>query len=368
MGSSSDRILNTKNIVPDKAKSKIFLGEYSGFQRYDSPKYNFATNIEEHMRNAFWNPNEVSMTKDSQSFFDLPDFIQEVMIRIWLFQTLMDSAQNSGMEEILASITTNPEFEAMFKTQGYFELIHSISYSHILRGIFPDSTKIFDQIEDYTEIKHRVDKEIEGYYALSNLDDLEDETEKKKTILELLIRVFALEGVKFYISFLVTYVINNNYANKIQGSTRIIKLINFDEDLHTRVISGTLNILKKNPEEGFSTLINSEWYEDKVKEIFTEVFEDEMEWAEYLLSFGNIPTLTKPVISDFMKYYIDFRVTALGCKKIYNTKKSDIVTWFDMYKDIDKDNTAQQEAEATNYSIGILKNDLEDGDFKGSWE
>lgn len=368
MGSSTKRILNTKQIVPDRGSSKIFLGEYSGFQRYDAPKYNFAKNIEERMRNAFWNPNEVSMTKDSQSFGDLPEFIQEVMIRIWLFQTLMDSAQNSGLEEVLASITTNPEFEAMFKTQGYFELIHSLSYSHILRGIFPDSTVIFDQIEDYTEIKHRVDKEIEGYYKVANLESLQSEEEKKKAIIELLIRVFALEGVKFYVSFLVTYVINNNYSNKIQGSTRIIKLINFDEDLHTRAISGTLNILKKNPEEGFADLINSDWYEEKVREIFTEVFEDEMEWADYLLSFGNIPTLTKNVIGSFMKYYTDVRVTALGCKKIFNEKKSDIVTWFDMYKDIDKDNTAQQEAEATNYSIGILKNDLDDGVFKGSWE
>ncbi len=367
MGSSSSRILNTKKIVPDRGKSKIFLGEYSGFQRYDAPKYNFAKNIEEHMRNAFWNPNEVSMTKDSQSFYDLPEFIQEVMIRIWLFQTVMDSAQNSGLEEVLASITTNPEFEAMFKTQGYFELIHSLSYSHILRGIFPDSTVIFDKIEAYDEIKRRVDKEIESYHKVANLDGL-DELEKKKAIVELLIRIFALEGVKFYVSFLVTYVINNNYGNKIQGATRIIKLINFDEDLHTRVISGTLNILKKNPEEGFADLINSDWYNDKVEEIFKEVFNDEMDWADYLLSFGNIPTLTKKVVGDFMKYYTDIRVSALGCKKIFNIEKSDIVTWFDMYKDIDKDNTAQQEAEATNYSIGILKNDLVDGEFKGSWE
>lgn len=367
MGSSGKRILNTKTIVPDRAASKIFLGEYSGFQRYDSPKYMFATNVEEHMRNAFWNPNEVSMTKDSQSFYDLPEFIQEVMIRIWLFQTVMDSAQNSGLEEVLASITTNPEFEAMFKTQGYFELIHSLSYSHILRGIFPDSTKIFDQIEAYDEIKSRVDKEIESYYQVSTLNEIEDETEKKKAILELLIRVFALEGVKFYVSFLVTYVINNNYGNKIQGATRIIKLINFDEDLHTRAISGTLNILKRNPEEGFAELINSEWYNNKVIEIFTEVYQDEMDWADYLLSFGNIPTLTKAVVSSFMKYYTDFRVTALGVKAIYNEPKSDIVTWFEVYKNIDKDNTAQQEAEATNYSIGILKDDLADETITWSW-
>ena len=361
MGSSHDKILDINNLVPDISNNKIFLGEYSGFQRYDSPRYQFAVDVEEKMRNAFWNPNEISMLADSQSFFEMPEFIQEVMIRIWLFQTIMDSAQNSGMEEVLASITTNPECEAMFKTHGYFELIHSLSYSHLIRGIFTDSKQIFDQISEYDEIKHRIDKEIEGYHTLSNLDLIESEEDKKKAILEMLIRIYALEGIKFYVSFLVTYIINNNYNNKIQGATRIIKLINFDEDLHTGVIRGVLRILKTEEREGFSDLINSDWYTEMVNDIFTEVLEDEMEWTKYLLSFGDIPTLTPAVVESFLKYFIDLRVNGLGLPKIYNEKKSDIVTWFDVYKDIDKDNTAQQEAEATNYSIGILRNDIPSG-------
>ena len=225
----SYKIVQTDNLVPDKSKEKIFFGEYSGFQRYDNPTYKFAVIQEEKQRNAFWNPNEISMSNDSQKFFELPEFIQEVMIRIWLFQTLMDSAQNSGLEEVIAELCTNPEFEAMFKTWGYFELIHSLSYSHILRGIFSDSTAIFDKIKDYPEIQHRIDKEVELYSKVKEIHKLDTLEEKKKLVLELLVNVFALEGVKFYVSFLVTYVINNSYNNKIQGATRIIKLINFDE-------------------------------------------------------------------------------------------------------------------------------------------
>lgn len=411
MGSSCEAILNTGNLVPEKSKEKIFFGEYSGFQRYDNPTYKFAVNMEEKQRNAFWNPNEISMTNDAQKFFELPEFIQEVMIRIWLFQTLMDSAQNSGLEEIIASLCTNPEFEAMFKTQGYFELIHSLSYSHILRGIFADATVIFNRISDFPEIQRRVNKEIELYKKVKSLsgiaervalrdsikaeikkyieennvtdikelkriDDISnivvrhiavpevfDSEENKKLILELLISILALEGVKFYVSFLVTYVVNNSYNNKIQGASRIIKLINFDEDLHTSMVAGTINILKKNPIEGFAEIIRSKWFDEKVAEIFGEVLTDELDFADYLLSLGDIPTLTKPVIERFMKYYIDLRVTSIGCPKMYNQEKTDVVQWFESYKDINKDNTAQQEAEGTAYSIGILVNDLKAGIF-----
>jgi len=360
MGSSCKTILCTTNLVPEKQKEKIFFGEYSGFQRYDNPTYKFAVTMEEKQRNAFWNPKEISMTSDAIKFFELPEFIQEVMIRIWLFQTLMDSAQNSGLEEVLASLCTNPEFEAMFKTQGYFELIHSLSYSHILRGIFADSSVIFDKIGDYPEIQKRVDKEIKLYARVKNIDSITDETEKKKLILELLVSILALEGIKFQVSFLVTYIINNSYNNKIQGAARIIKLINFDEDLHTSMISGTIQILRRSTDEGFSDLIKSDWFTEMATKVFTDVLKDEMEFTRYLLSFGDIPTLTEPVVEQFMKYYVDDRLASIGVEKAFGQEKTDVVQWFESYKDINKDNTAQQEAEGTAYSIGIMQDDMSD--------
>ena len=59
-----NKILCSDNLVPDISEQKIFFGEYSGFQRYDQPKYPFAVNLEEKMRNAFWNPKEISLVSD----------------------------------------------------------------------------------------------------------------------------------------------------------------------------------------------------------------------------------------------------------------------------------------------------------------
>ena len=356
-----NKIVDTKNLVTEKRKEKIFFGDYSGFQRYDNPTYKFAVLQEERQRNAFWNPNEISMQNDAQRFFELPEPMQEVMIRIWLFQTLMDSGQNSGLEGILAEMATNTEFEAMFKTWGYFELIHSISYSHLLRGIFSDASKIFDKIGGYPEIQHRIDKEIDLYSQVKNIDEIEDDTEKKKLLLELLVSVFALEGIKFYVSFLVTYIINNAYGNKIQGATRIIKLINFDEDIHTTMGNGLLNILEKEKSEGFSEIMSSDWYSTMVEQTFRQVYTDELEWAEYLLNIGDIPSLTRGVIDQFLKYFVDMRCSQLGQPKIYNQEKTDVVQWFENYKNLNKDNAALQESDLAVYSIGIMKNDIPEG-------
>lgn len=359
MKDNADKLIDTENLVVKKSKEKIFFGEYSGFQRYDNPSYSFATKMEEHQRNAFWNPSEVSMIADSQKFFEMPKHIQTIMIHIWLFQTLMDSGQNKGLEEVLAEICTNTEFEAMFKTWGYFELIHSLSYSHILRGIFSDSTAVFNSIADIPEITSRINKEIDLYSEVKLLT--EDSEESRKKILELLVSVLALEGVKFYVSFLVTYVVNNAYNNKIAGTNRIIKLINYDEDTHTSMMNGLLRILRSEKSEGFSELMASEWYSKMVKRVLKGVYEEELDWGKHLLSIGNIPGLTTKVLEGFLQYYTDFRAVQLKEPKIFNAEKTDIVRFFENYKDMNKDNSAQQESDLAVYSIGILENDIPEG-------
>lgn len=357
-----ERIIDTKQLVTNKSKELIFFGEYSGFQRYDNPTYTFAVQLEERQRNAFWNPSEITLTTDAQKYWELPEHIQEVLIRVWLFQTLMDSGQNKGLEEVLAGLTTNSEIEAMFKTWGYFELIHSLSYSHLIRGIFADSSAVFDRIDDFPEILKRIDGEIDLYSRVKLLENSDTPIEdQKKLILELLVNVVALEGIKFYVAFLVTYIVNNAYNSKVPGAARIMKLINFDEDLHTSMGSNLLSTLKREKSEGFSEIMASEWYPEMIQRVFKKTYEDEMEFARYLLSIGDIPTLTEPVLDAFVKYYIDLRLTQLQQPKIYNQEKSDVVSWFESYKNLNLDNSALQESDSAVYSVGILRDDLDSG-------
>ena len=358
-----NEVLILDNMVDPASERKIFLGKYSGFQRFDIYKYPFAKQIEEKMRNAFWNPNEISLVNDRVRFEeDLPEHAKEILTLNLLFQTLMDSAQSRGLEMVLCDITTSPEWEGVFKTQAYFEQIHSLSYSHIIREVFPNATEVFDRIGKIPEIRARLKKEIElyNYFKTEEYEKLPEE-EKKKRIIELVARIYFLEALKFYVSFLVTYVINTSYNNAIQKITKIIKLINFDEDMHVSVMSGLLSILKKNEDEGFSDLLKSQWFVDMMKQIAKEVVEDEINWGKFLLSHGDVPSLTVPVIETFAKWWGNERLARMKIEPIYKVDKIDIIDWFNMYRDIDLDNTAQQEAEGLAYKIGILQNDIPDG-------
>ncbi len=364
---ANKKIVDLDLVVPSK-DIKIFLGQYNGFQRYDIYKQPFSKAIERSMRQAFWTPEEISMISDRENFKDLPEHIKEVFINNLLFQTFMDSVQNRGLDSVLAELVTSSEWEAVFKTQGYFELIHSLSYSHIIREMFSaNATEIFDRIYDIPQIKHRTDKEIAAYSEIKSWMNgeitLTDEQAKEK-ILTLLTHIFFLEGLKFYVSFLITYTINNNYSDAIPGVAKIIKLINFDEDMHVSVVGGLINILKRNKEEGFSHLFENEWYTKMCHKMVKEIVEDEIQWGEYLLSFGQIPSLTLDVLKTFMKYYANDRLDRIGIEPLYpDVKRIDVIDWFDNYKDINKDNTAQQEATSLSYNIGSMEMDYDDKDL-----
>lgn len=357
-------ILDTNNLKDNIGNTKIFLGDYSGFQRFDVYQYKFAKNIESKMRNAFWNPEEISLVADRVKFPDLPEHAQEILTQNLLFQTLMDSGQARGLDTVLASVTTSPEWEAVFRTQAYFEHIHSLTYSHIIREVYPDATKVFNSIKNYPEIQHRIDSEIAAYDAIisPNFETLSDDA-KREQILELLVKIFALEGIKFYVSFLTTYMINNSYGNKIQGITREIKLINFDEDMHVSVFGGLLNILRREQKEGFVDLMNSPNYETMVKDIFSDVAKSEISWGKYLMGIGNIPGLTPKVLSNFVNYYVADRLTKLKIE-VQEIRPDDTTQWFANYKNIDLDNVAGQESEGLSYNVGIIKNDIPEGKFK----
>lgn len=364
----NDRKIVDLNLFVKSKDIKIFFGQYNGFQRYDIYKHNFSKIIERVMRQAFWTPEEISLVADRENFKELPSHIQEILINNLLFQTFMDSVQNRGLDSCMSELVTSSEWEAVFKSQAYFELIHSLSYSHIIREMFSsNSTEIFDRIYKIPQIKNRTNKEIEAYSIIKQIIEnkldisLED---KKKHLLILLVHIFFLEGLKFYISFMVTYMINTAYNDAIPGITKIIKLINFDEDMHVAVVGGLINILMKIEEEGFTDLFKTNWFENEVYRIVNEIVEDELKWGEYLLSFGPIPSLTKEVFKSFMMYYANDRLKRIGLKPLYNdTKKTDIVDWFNIYKDINKDNTAQQEANALNYNIGAMDMDYDDKDL-----
>lgn len=354
-------IVDYDNLITDRSKEVWFLGSYSGFQRYDYVPYPFIEKLSRMQLNQMWFPEEVALHEDKRNFIELPECNQEHIKLNLTFQTLMDSSQERSLGMSLIPSISSPTLEECIKIQEFFELIHSKSYSHIIREMFDRPTELFDKYAKYPEIKHRTKEEIDCYqqFMINNASQSDD---NKRLLLRLCFRIQLLEGVKFYVSFLVTLLINR-YAgrgNMIPNVAKIIKLINADEDFHLMIFSYILQTLRKEEHQGFTHLFTPEmeklFHNDAI-----QVYNDELNWAKYLMSHGEIPGMSEKGIEEFLQFYIDDRLKKCGTKPIFGAAKNDLVREYVELKDINNTNTALQESTNISYAKGNIHYDTRNG-------
>lgn len=391
--------MNTKIINVDKkpaAHSKLFFGEYSGLARIDTIQYAQFKKLYESSESNTWFMNELSYTADITGWKEIPVHAQRMFKLNICYQTLMDSSTTKIFSEI-AKVSSLSEIQYLYSRISIEENIHALSYSNALATVFgSEAEDMLDLVYSDNFVKNRMINEVDGSEvflelcinngkmtkikrklknmsptnAFSLLKDINDivfdryvETEAeideaKKSLLMLLGASFLLEGIKFPFSFFVTWSINKAYDNNIQGMARLIKLIAWDEmTVHTVTGSTILGILRKDENQGFSHLFD--WFDEEMIKFTKKTVEQELEWSDYLLKDGSIPGFNKNIGEHFVKYWADRRLKELKMQPIYNEKKSDIIDWYNRYRDINSTASALQESDSLSYQKGKLKNDLD---------
>jgi ribonucleoside-diphosphate reductase beta chain len=345
----------------DFENEPIFLGTGKNVQRYENPKYKFFWDLGERMDSLFWKPAEISLLKDKADYVELEEHECHIFDSNLKRQILLDSIQGRSIQQTFGRVVTNPEVEYAFERLQYQETNHSAAYSHILRNVYDDPTDVLDDItsnELITKHAHSINKHYEELYRLiSRQEVLGDVTdfEMKKAIWLALISWNLLEGTRFYVSFACTFAFAEN--KKMEGNAKELTLIARDENQHLALTQKLINILRKTPEEGFQEVIEAT--KDEVIQMFKDVVEDEIEWAEYLFKDGSILGLNVTILEKYMKYIANQRLRAIGMEKIYDTHQNPI-PWIDSYLGNSKVEVLPQEIEISSYVIGALDGEVEE--------
>lgn len=357
----------------DFTKEPMFFGEGKNLQRYDVQKYPFYDKLSNRMLSYFWRPEEVSLTKDNNDFNLLSDQERFIFTENLKYQILLDSVQGRSPFLTFGQAVTIPEVEEAIIIWDFFETIHSMSYSYIIKNVYPNPEKIFDDIMENTMIEERAGavthhyNEFYQYLIKYQAQQLGMKGEKEITLRELkkkmylaLISVNILEGVRFYVSFACAFAFAEN--KKMEGNAKIIKFIARDENEHLAITIKMIRDLRNRPEEGFVEIAAE--LDDEVYALFKDAAEQEMRWAEYLFERGSIIGLNDKLLIKYMKYLTDRRLKAIGLKPIYN-EKTNPLNWMNHWLRNDAVEVLPQETEISSYVVGGLdmKATATDDDF-----
>lgn len=345
-------------------------------QRYDTLKYKQFDQLTDKQLGFFWRPEEVDIYQDAKDFKALTEHEQHIFTSNLKRQILLDSVQGRAPAESFGSIVSLPELENWIITWTFSETIHSRSYTHIIRNIYSNPSKIFDEMMDIQEILDCADS-ISGYYdelikmagyynllgegrhAVNGDIVVVDKYEMKKLLYLTLMSVNILEGVRFYVSFACSWAFAE--LKKMEGNAKIIKLIARDENLHLASTQMMLKLLRKEDPDFEKIAAETE---EACIQMFVEAVDQEKAWAEYLFKDGSMIGINAELLSQYIEYIATRRMTNVKLQSPYNAK-SNPLPWTQKWISGAEVQVAPQETEITSYVQGGTKQDLDANTFKG---
>ena len=364
----------------DTKKQPMFFGQPLGVQRYDSYKYPVFDKLTQQQLGYFWRPEEVSLQKDRADYQTLSPEQKHIFTSNLKYQIMLDSVQGRGPGMAFSPYCSLPELEACMNVWQFMEMIHSRSYTYIIKNVYSDPTEVFDTILDDERILDRASSVTESYddfinhaheYDNGTMWELAkdghyagqfDRRELKRKLYRAVANVNILEGIRFYTSFACSFAFGENKL--MEGSAKILSLIARDESQHLNL---TQNILRKwsegdDPEMEVISREEQSW----VMSMFQRAVDEEKMWAEYLFKNGSMIGLNERLLHNYVEWIANRRMKAIGIKPMFDIPaKNNPLPWTEHWLNSKGQQNAPQETEIESYVIGGIKQDVKSDSFAG---
>ncbi len=333
----------------------MFLDEGVDIQRFDILKYPAIDKITEKQLGFFWRPEEVDVSKDKKDFDSLTPHEQHIFTSNLKRQILLDSVQGRAPNLAFLPIASLPEVENWIETWSFFETIHSRSYTHIIRNVYPDPSVVFDGMLDVKEILE-CGNDIALYYddLIANNNSATNKMDHKRSLWMCMLSANALEGIRFYVSFACSWAFAE--LKKMEGNAKIIKFIARDENVH---LAATTTMIKNMLKEDKDFVKIQKQTEKQSTDLFVKVIEQEKEWAKFLFKDGSMIGLNEQILIDYIEWIGCKRMRALGIPCPYSVPKLNPLPWTEKWIGGGNVQVAPQETEITSYITGGVKQDVD---------
>ena len=364
----------------DSTKQPMFFGQPLGMQQYVDFKYPDFDRLTQSQLGFFWRPEEVSLQKDRSDYQTLTPEQKHIFTSNLKYQIMLDSVQGRGPGMAFIPYCSLPELEACMTVWEFMEMIHSRSYTYIIKNVYSNPGDVFDTILDDENVMSRASSVTASYddfiehahdYDTGSMWDLArdghttglyDRKELKRKLYRAIANVNILEGIRFYVSFACSFAFGENKL--MEGSAKILSLIARDESQHLVI---TQNILKKWAEGDDPEMQEIATEEkDQVQHMFMKTVDEEKAWANYLFKEGSMIGLNEKLLHQYVEWIANKRMKAIGLDPIYDIPaRNNPLPWTQHWLSSRGLQNAPQETEIESYVVGGIKQDLKADAFAG---
>tara|TARA_B100000927_G_scaffold178676_1_gene143967 strand:- start:259 stop:1410 length:1152 start_codon:yes stop_codon:yes gene_type:complete len=371
-------VFNTSDV--DTKKQPMFFGAPLGVQRYDNFKYPQFENLTKQQLGYFWRPEEVSLQKDRGDYQTLRPEQKHVYTSNLKYQIMLDSVQGRAPGMAFLPYCSLPELEACMEVWSFMEMIHSRSYTYVIKNVYSDPSEVFDTIIKDDRILERATSVTGAYddfinyaqeWGQGNLwrkdskgSPSEEWTRKdlKKHLYRAVTNVNILEGIRFYVSFACSFAFGE--LKLMEGSAKIISLIARDENQHLALTQNIINNWRKGDDPDMTEIVKEE--QEWTYKMFDKCVNEEKKWAEYLFKDGSMIGLNDKLLYQYVEWIANKRLRSIGLKPVYDQPlKNNPLPWTEHWISSKGLQVAPQETEVESYVVGGIKQDVKKDTFSG---
>ena len=371
-------VFNTEDV--NTKKQPMFFGKPLGVQRYDNFKYPQFENLTKQQLGYFWRPEEVSLQKDRGDYQTLRPEQKHIYTSNLKYQIMLDSVQGRAPGMAFLPYCSLPELEACMEVWSFMEMIHSRSYTYVIKNVYADPSEVFDTIIKEPRILERAASVTESYDTFINYaqeygqssawkSDMRSHPNSEWTIKDLkkhLYRAVAnvniLEGIRFYVSFACSFAFGE--LKLMEGSAKIISLIARDENQHLALTQNIINNWRKGDDPDMVEIVKEE--EQWTYDMFDRCVNEEKKWAEYLFKDGSMIGLNDKLLYQYVEWIANRRLRSIGLKPLYDIPaKNNPLPWTEHWISSKGLQVAPQETEVESYMVGGIVQDVKKDTFSG---
>ena len=371
-------VFNTEDV--NTKKQPMFFGKPLGVQRYDNFKYPQFENLTKQQLGYFWRPEEVSLQKDRGDYQTLRPEQKHIYTSNLKYQIMLDSVQGRAPGMAFLPYCSLPELEACMEVWSFMEMIHSRSYTYVIKNVYADPSEVFDTIIKDDRILSRAASVTESYDTFINYaqeygqssawkSEMRNHPNSEWTLKDLkrhLYRAVAnvniLEGIRFYVSFACSFAFGE--LKLMEGSAKIISLIARDENQHLALTQNIINNWRKGDDPDMVEIIKEE--EEWTYKMFDKCVNEEKAWADYLFKDGSMIGLNDKLLQQYVEWIANRRLRSIGLKPQYDIPaKNNPLPWTEHWISSKGLQVAPQETEVESYVVGGIKQDVKKDTFSG---
>ena len=375
---NSMTVFNSEEV--DTKKQPMFFGKPLGVQRYDSYKYPIFDRLTTTQLGYFWRPEEVSLQKDRSDYQMLRPEQKHIFTSNLKYQVMLDSVQGRGPGMAFTPYCSLPELEACMNIWQLMEMIHSRSYTYIIKNVYSDPAEVFDTILTDDRILERAESVTSAYNEFINSAHQYDQSnwwkgdlrghisarieikELKRKLYRAVANVNILEGIRFYVSFACSCAFGE--LKLMEGSAKIISLIARDENQHLAITQTILKNWRNGDDPDMVEIAKEE--EPWLINTFERTVDEEKRWAEYLFKDGSMIGLNDKLLHQYVEWIANKRMKIVGLKPIYDIPlKNNPLPWTQHWISSKGLQVAPQETEVESYIVGGIKQDVKKDTFSG---